>query len=238
MGGCFWFKICQIHVDAMQVFCVLICVFSSVAIQFGWYRNMAAQPLLNWEATEHDFHLSAKKRRSRDHIFIGLIVFSLGDASLRSTATQDASHKWRFSLGFPTKNGIILVVTIASWVGGSSNASHVFAEALFHGVAPLYLQGWILKGCMIHVTKGGGMAFHTIAFRQLQCMILLSWDFSFHLVDITIPRNPFGWINGPDRQVHTDALQKWAETNSKYIKAYKYIYRGYNLWPQLTIYKL
>ena len=38
----------------------------------------------------------------------------------RSTP-QDASHKWRFRSGFPTKNGIILVVTIASWgLGGSS----------------------------------------------------------------------------------------------------------------------
>ncbi len=29
--------------------------------------------------------------------------------------TQDASHKWRFSLGFPTKNVIILVVTVTGW---------------------------------------------------------------------------------------------------------------------------
>ena len=26
--------------------------------------------------------------------------------------SQDSSHKWRFRLGFPTKNGIILVVTV------------------------------------------------------------------------------------------------------------------------------
>ena len=29
--------------------------------------------------------------------------------------TQDASHKWRFRLGFPTKNGRILVVTATAW---------------------------------------------------------------------------------------------------------------------------
>ena len=29
--------------------------------------------------------------------------------------TQDSSGKWRFSLGFPTKNVIILVVTVSGW---------------------------------------------------------------------------------------------------------------------------
>ncbi len=29
--------------------------------------------------------------------------------------TQDASHKGRFSSGFPTKNVIILVVTVTAW---------------------------------------------------------------------------------------------------------------------------
>ena len=29
--------------------------------------------------------------------------------------TQDASHKWRFRLGFPIKNVIILVVTVTGW---------------------------------------------------------------------------------------------------------------------------
>ena len=29
--------------------------------------------------------------------------------------TQDSSHKWRFRLGFPAKNGILLVVTVCGW---------------------------------------------------------------------------------------------------------------------------
>ena len=34
-------------------------------------------------------------------------------------STQDASHKWRFRLGFPTKHGIFLVVT--GILGGGDN---------------------------------------------------------------------------------------------------------------------
>ena len=34
-------------------------------------------------------------------------------------------HKWRFRLGFPTKNGIILVVTVTGW-GGRPNISPTF----------------------------------------------------------------------------------------------------------------
>ena len=34
--------------------------------------------------------------------------------------TQDSSHKWRFSSGFPTKNGMSSRWWLASWVGGSS----------------------------------------------------------------------------------------------------------------------
>ena len=29
--------------------------------------------------------------------------------------TQDSSHKWRFRLGFPTKDGIILILTVTGW---------------------------------------------------------------------------------------------------------------------------
>ena len=35
--------------------------------------------------------------------------------SLDLPPTQDASGKWRFCSGFPTKNVIILVVTVTGW---------------------------------------------------------------------------------------------------------------------------
>ena len=38
-----------------------------------------------------------------------------GGYNLDLPPTQDSSGKWRFSLGFPTKNVIILVVTVTGW---------------------------------------------------------------------------------------------------------------------------
>ena len=46
--------------------------------------------------------------------------------SVGSTARMLARGKWRFRLGFPIRHVIILVVAIASWVGGRSQGSIVF----------------------------------------------------------------------------------------------------------------
>ena len=148
------------------------------------------------------------------------MAWCIGDSCIKTSLTQTGkgshppketidsvyppssnSHKWRFRLGFPTKNGIILVVTVTAW----GVVPNYRLSGMLHGDVGIVMWDHLLRAASNNINNN---LFLTSKPRYMS--ITFSLKTKKHLFK---PR-----IHGPHHPPTTTKPEKKKTTNQKWYK--------------------